>query len=54
MSARLAGALERAIRRPDRGILTLSIAAHNEDGAVIQDGTNLPKVRPRNTQAGPS
>ena len=50
LSARLTVADKRTTRRADRGILTLSIAAHNQDGAVVQDGTNLLMVRTRQTQ----
>lgn len=52
LSARLTVTDKRATRRPDRGILTLSIGAHNQDGAVVQDGTNLLMVRTRGTPEG--
>lgn len=52
LSARLTVTDKRATRRADRGILTLAIAAHNQDGAVVQDGTNLLMVRTRQPNGG--
>jgi acyl dehydratase len=47
ISARLTVSDKRTTKRPERGILTLTIAAHNQDGAVVQDGSNLVMVRRR-------
>ena len=47
ISARLTLTDKRVTKRPERGILTLDLAAHNQDGAVVQDGTNMLMVRRR-------
>ena len=38
-------------RRADRGILTLQVEAFNQDGKVVQDGSNLLMVEARSAQA---
>jgi acyl dehydratase len=41
---------KRLTKRGDRGILTLSVEVRNQNGEVLQDGTNLLMVRARNLE----
>jgi acyl dehydratase len=47
---RLTVTQKRLTRRGDRGILTLSVQVLNNQGDVLQEGTNLLMVRTRSTQ----
>ena len=47
---RLTVAQKRLTSRGDRGILTLSVQVLNNQGDVLQEGTNLLMVRTRSTQ----
>ena len=52
LSARVEVVDKRLTAKGDRGILTLRITATNQDGAVVQEGTNLLLVRRRGTPIG--
>jgi acyl dehydratase len=54
IAGRVRVAAKRTTRRPDRGILTLELEAFNQDGRVVQDGTNLLLVRTRAGEPPPT
>jgi len=47
IQGRLTVSEKRLTKRGDRGILTLALELRNQDGEVVQDGTNLLMVRVR-------
>jgi acyl dehydratase len=51
IAARITVSDKRMTRRADRGILTLQVEAFNQDGKVVQDGSNLLMVEARGAQA---
>lgn len=51
IAARITVSDKRMTRRADRGILTLQLEAFNQDGKVVQDGSNLLMVEARGAQA---
>lgn len=51
IAARITVSDKRMTRRADRGILTLQLEAFNQDGKVVQDGSNLLMVEARSAQA---
>lgn len=52
LSARVEVTDKRLTTKGDRGILTLQITATNQDGTVVQEGTNLLLVRRRGQRVG--
>ena len=51
IAARITVSDKRMTRRADRGILTLQLEAFNQDGKVVQDGSNQLMVRTRSARA---